>query len=130
MQQITVMEKYPVFILEIEKSRTTLKSVDEILNYIEEKISSHPVASYISRFDHYNHTICLEVGKISENIIDAKNIIFCFGKELLKPEVLGIRPRSIGVADTNDKFIVSFMQAPNIDANNVMIEWVDSIVSS
>ncbi len=126
MQQITVMDKYPVFKLELAKSDTRLKNVDEVLSHLEDKILSHPVAKYIGRFDHYNHTTCLEVGKVSEDIIDAKNIIFCFGKELLKPEVLAIRPRSIGVAEMSDGFVISFMEAPNKDANNAMIDWVKS----
>ncbi|SFV54352.1 FIG00495699: hypothetical protein [hydrothermal vent metagenome] len=126
MQEITVMEKYPVFKLELTKSDTKFKNVDEILSHFEEKISSHPVAKYIGIFDHYGHTTSLEVGKVSEDIIDAKNIIFCFGKELPKPEVLAIRPRSIGVAEMSDSFVISFMEAPNKDANNSMIEWVES----
>ena len=127
MQQIKIMDKYPLFTKEINKSNTKLKSIDEILNHIEDKISSHLVAVYIGRFDHYSHTSNLKDGEISEDIIDAKNIIFCFGKKLLKPELLGVRPRSIGVAETDDKFIVSFLQAPNIDANNSMMDWVNSI---
>ncbi len=126
MQEISMMEKYPVFKLELHKSDTKFKSVDEILDYIEDKISSHPVAKYIGSFDHYIHTTSLEAGKVSDDIKDAKNIIFCFGKELPKPELLAIRPRSIGVAEMSDSFVISFMEAPNKDANNAMIDWVKS----
>lgn len=126
MQEITLMEKYPVFKLEVAKSDTALKSVDEILEYLKGKISSHPIATYIGIFDHYSHTDALEVGEISDDIVDAKNIIFCFGKVLQKAEVLAIRPRSIGVAEMKDSFVVSFMEAPNSDANSAMVDWVKS----
>ena len=127
MKQITVMEKYPVFTLEIEKSETTHKNVDEILAYLKSKIEAHPIAVYIGEFDHYAHTSSLEVGEINPDILDAKNIICCFGKVLPKAEVLAVRPRSIGVAELSDSFVVSFLEAPNPDANSAMESWVKGI---
>ena len=127
MKQITVMEKYPVCTIEIAKNETTYKSVDEILAYLKKEIESHPVAMYIGEFDHYKHTSCLAVGEIAEEIKDAKNILCCFGKSLLKPEVLAIRPRAIGVAEMNESFILSFMEAPNMDANTMMVRWVEGV---
>jgi len=127
MKQITVMEKYPVFTITIEKRETTFKNVDEILSYLKDKISSHPIAIYIGEFDHYTHTSNLEEGEINPNILDAKNIICCFGKVLPKPEVLAVRPRSIGVAQLADNFVISFLEAPNPDANSAMESWVKSI---
>ena len=129
MKQITVMEKYPVYMLRIEKSETSFQSVDEVLAYLKAQIDAHPIAVYIGEFDHYAHTSSLEVGEISEEIKDAKNIICCFGKALLKPEVLAVRPRSIGVADMGDGFVVSFLEAPNPDANNAMEKWVKGIAN-
>ena len=127
MKQITVMEKYPVFTIELNKDETSYKSVDEILSHLKDKIDAHPVAIFIGKFAHYTHTTNLEVGEINPEILDAKNIICCFGKKLPKPEVLSVRPRSIGVAELADKFVVSFLEAPNPDANNTMESWVKSI---
>ncbi|BCD59313.1 MULTISPECIES: DUF6858 family protein [unclassified Nitratiruptor] len=127
MKQITLMEKYPLFVLELNKEETVHKSVDEIINYLKEKIETHPVAVYIATFDHYAHTTSLQDGEIAPNIRAAKNIVFCFGKELPKPEVMGVRPRSIGVADLGEKFVISFLEAPNPVANNAMEEWVKSL---
>lgn len=127
MKQITVMEKYPVYTIEIDKSETSYQTVDEILAYLKEQISAHPIATYIGEFDHYGHTASLEVGEIAEEIRDAKNIICCFGKVLPKPEVLAVRPRSIGVAEMKDSFVVSFLEAPNPDANAAMEKWVKGI---
>ncbi|TET87079.1 MAG: hypothetical protein E3J96_06210, partial [Sulfurovum sp.] len=61
MKQITVMEKYPVFTIEIAKNETTYKNVDEILAYLKLQIEAHPIATYIGEFDHYSHTKSLEV---------------------------------------------------------------------
>jgi len=129
MKQITVMEKYPVYTIEIDKNETTYKSVDEILAYLKSKIEAHPIATYIGEFDHYTHTSNLQVGEVSESIKDAKNIICCFGKVLPKPEVLAVRPRSIGVAQMSDSFVVSFMEAPNPDANAAMESWAKGVAN-
>ncbi|MDD2399194.1 MAG: hypothetical protein PHR75_01100 [Sulfurovum sp.] len=127
MKQITVMEKYPVFTLTVNKNETRFKNVDEILAYLKEQIQAHPVAAYIGEFDHYAHTKSLEAGEIAQEIKAAKNIICCFGKALLKPEVMAIRPRSIGVAEMEDAFVVSFLEAPNPEANNAMEAWAKGI---
>ena len=124
MKQITVMEKYPVYSTEIAKNETTYKTVDEIMEYLKTKVLEHPVATYIGEFDHYAHTASLEVGEIAEDIKQAKNLLCCFGKVLLKPEVLAVRPRSIGVAEMTDSFVLSFLEAPNAEANAAMEKWV------
>jgi len=129
MKQITVMEKYPVFTLEITKNETTYKSVDELIVYLKTQIDAHPVAVFIGIFDHYTHTKSLEVGEIAEDIKDAKNLICCFGKALPKPEVMAVRPRSFGVAELSNSFVVSFLEAPNPDANAAMEKWVKAIAN-
>jgi len=129
MKQSIVMEKYPVFELDIKKSETTFKTVDEIIAYLKEKIDNHPVAVYIATFDHYSHTKSLADGEISSDILDAKNIVCCFGKKLPKANMLAVRPRSIGVAELSDEFVVSFLEAPNPIANDAMESWVKGIVN-
>ncbi len=129
MKQTVVMEKYPVFELDIKKSETTFKNVDEIMSYLKEQIDAHPIAVYISTFDHYSHTKSLEEGVISDDILDAKNIVCCFGKNLAKANVLSVRPRSIGVAELKDIFVVSFLEAPNPIANEAMESWVKGIAN-
>jgi hypothetical protein len=129
MKQITVMEKYPVFTIEILKNETTYSSVDEVIDYLKTQIEAHPVATVIGVFDHYTHTSNLEVGEIAEGIKDAKNLICCFGKALPKPEVMAVRPRSFGIADMGESFVVSFLEAPNPDANAAMEKWVKAIAN-
>ena len=64
----------------------------------------------------------VEVLKTPE-IKSAFNVVFCFGHALPNPMVLAVRPRSIGIADLGDKFVVSFMDAPMKPANDAMQAW-------
>lgn len=128
MKKTILMEKYPTFELEIPKNKTKYNSVDEIIEYFKSKIKAHPVTTYIATFDHYSHTKSLSDGSVAPEILDAKNIIFCFGKELPRPHVMSIRPRSIGVAEFIDSFFIGFMEAPNPVANDAMESWVKGIV--
>jgi hypothetical protein len=127
MKAMTVLEKYPVLTIEIEKNKTTYANIDEIFAYLREKINTHPIATYIGEFDHYAHTSALPEGSVADEIKAAKNLLCCFGKVLPKPEVLAVRPRSIGIADMGEYFAVSFMEAPNPDANKAMESWVKGI---
>jgi len=128
MKQTLLMEKYPVNELDIAKSETTLTSVNEILAFLKDKIDTHPVATYIATFDHYTHTKSLgENGEIADDILDAQNIICCFGKQIPKPAMLAVRPRAIGVVEMSDKFVLSFMDAPNPQAHEAMVSWVKDI---
>ena len=43
MRQTLLQEKYPVYTLELDKSETNCKSVDEILTNSETMIESNPV---------------------------------------------------------------------------------------
>ncbi len=130
MRQALFQEKYPVYTLEVDKSETTYGSVDEILAFFKTRIDEHPVVAYIGVFDHYAHTKSLKEGVVSDQILAAKNILFCFGKELTSPCVLSVRPRSIGVAEMNDAFVVTFLEAPNPMANEAMEQWALSLRNS
>jgi len=123
MKQTLLQEKYPIYILELDKEETSFGSVDDIVAYFREKIESHPFAVLIGEFDHYAHTSLLPEGQIGEGITAAKNVVFCFGKELMNPKMLAVRPRSIGVAEMGEHFVISFLEAPNPMANASMEEW-------
>ena len=127
MKQMILQEKYPVFTLDIQKNETHYKSVDEIINFFKEKISSHPVCTYIAEFNHYSHTKNLENGEIAPEIKDCKIIIFCFGNKLLNGKITAVRPRSIGVTEFDDKFEIAFLEAPALIANEVMEGWVKEL---
>ncbi len=127
MKQKIFKDKYHIFEIEYKKDELKYSNVDEIIEVLKAKIENHPVIAYIAIFDQYNHTKSLKEGEINPKIIDAKNIIFCFGKEIPTPEVLAVRPRSIGVCETEDSFVLNFLEAPNDTANVVMEEFVKSL---
>ena len=129
MKQKIFKEKYHIFEIEYNKNELKYKTVDEIIDALKVRIDNHPVISFIAIFDQYNHTSSVN-GEISPSIKAAKNIVFCFGKELPTPEVLAVRPRSIGVCELEDKFVLNFLEAPNDMANKTMEEFVKSILNN
>ena len=129
MKQKIFKEKYHIFELEYKKDEIKYKNVDEIITALQVKIDAHPVLAFIAIFDQYKHTGSLEGSEINPNIKAAKNIVFCFGKELPTPEVLAVRPRSIGVCEMKDSFVVNFLEAPNEMANKTMEDFVKSLAN-
>ncbi len=127
MNSLNFKDKYPINTIEISKDSSNFNSVDAIIEHIKAKVLEHPVATYIATFDNYEHTSSLKVGEIDKKIINAKIAIFCFGKEIPTPLVLGVRPRSIGVAELENSFVLSFLEAPNQNANDTMKEWCKGV---
>jgi len=130
MKQMLLQEKYPVFTLELNKDETYHNTMDGIVDYFLVRIHEHHIAEFIALFDHYSHTKALSQGEINPEIIAAQNIIFCFGTNLPNPQVLAIRPRSIGIAEFNDKFVISFMETPMPMANQAMETWAKDLLIS
>ena len=126
MQQMILQEKYPVFILDVFKNETHYKSATEIIEFFKEKIEAHPVCAYIGEFDHFSHTKKID-GEINPEIKDCKIVMFCFGNKLPNGKIPAVRPRSIGVTEYEDKFEITFLEAPALIANEVMEGWVKEL---
>ncbi|MDA3806536.1 MAG: hypothetical protein PF440_01370 [Thiomicrorhabdus sp.] len=127
MQQKMFKDKYPIFSLEFSKAESKFATTPAIIEYLHGLIEADPKAVNIAIFDHYTHTKSVD-GVINPEISDAQNIIFCFGWELPSADPVAVRPRSFGVTEFNDKFIVNFMEAPNPVAQEMMVTWVNSLV--
>ncbi|NEV64208.1 DUF6858 family protein [Thiorhodococcus minor] len=127
MKQSLSATDYPIYSLEIGREETTFDSVDAICGYFRACIEAHRSAVLITEFDHYSHTQQLPEGHIGEEIRAAKNVVFCFGISLPKPELLACRPRSIGVAETDAGFVISFMETPMPVANAAMEDWAAGV---
>lgn len=123
MKQTLLNDRYPLFVLTLERTEARFKSVDAICGYFRECVESHRCGQFITIFDHHAHTCSLPDGEVADEILAAKNVLFCFGLTLPNPEVLGLRPRSIGVAEYADRFVISFMEAPMPLANAAMEDW-------
>jgi hypothetical protein len=128
MKQTLLQEKYPVYTLEVKKGESRYQSVDDIMDYLKTCVDQHPIARHIATFDHYDHTTAMPEGQIAADISAAKHIVFCFGTHLPNPQVMAVRPRSIGVVEQPDQFVVSFLEAPMPLANNAMEAWVRALV--
>jgi len=122
MKQTLLNEKYPIFVAEIAKSETSFKTVDALVDYYKGKIAENPKVHFIGIFDHYAHTTKIG-GDIVAGLTAAVDVIFCFGFAIPSPQMLAVRPRSIGIADMGDKFVISFMEAPMHPANQAMEAW-------
>jgi len=126
MKKSILMDKYPVYTLELSKNEIKQKNVDEIVEYFQNKIENHPIAKMIAVFDHYAHTSSID-GEINPDIKAAKNVIFCFGKAMPNTKILAARPRSIAIADVKDKFIIEFMEAPIEEIQKIMETWAKDL---
>ena len=129
MKHTLLQQQYPVFTLEVEKQETGFNTADEIIKYLKLCVDEHEISRFIAVFDHYSHTSGLKNGWIDESILDAKNIVFCFGITLPSPEAMATRPKSIGVVELTDRFVITFLEAPMPMANSTMESWVRSICS-
>lgn len=127
MKEMIIQQSCPVFVEELAKSETTLTSVDEIMGYLKEKIDSNPHIVYIAEFDHFSYTDSLPHGKIAQGLIAAKNLLFCFGPMIPSPYMMALKPRSMGIAETTDTFVITFAEAPLPIANQTMRVWAESI---
>jgi len=124
MQQRLVTQGYPLFVLELSRAECRFEDLGAICAYLRACIEGHRCTRFIADFDHYAHTAGLPEGEIGPGIRAARNLIFCFGIALPEPAALGLRPRSIGVAETETGFVISFMETPMPLANAAMEDWV------
>ncbi len=130
MKEMLLQEKFPIFTLDVDKSETDFNSAQDLVNHFKQLIDEHKVTRFIGEFDHYSHTLGLGDGVVAKNIIDARNIVFCFATKLPSAEILAVRPRSIGIAETETGFTLSFLEAPMALAHDTMESWVNGIVNA
>ncbi len=126
MKKTIFKDKYPVWRLELKKSEIRETSLEEIIDYFKKEIENHSFAEYIAFFDHYEHIKSIN-GTIIPEVLDMQNIIFCFGPDILDTQIAAVRPRSIGVCQLKNSYIIEFMQAPSDKANDTMIEWTKTL---
>lgn len=127
MKEMIIQQSCPVFVEELAKSETNLTSIDEIIGYFKQKIDSDPNITYIAEFDHFSYTDSLPHGEIVPGILAAKNLVFCFGPKIPSPYMMALKPRSMGISETTDTFVITFLEAPLPLANETMRLWAESI---
>jgi len=127
MKKTMFMDKYPVYTLRLEKNEVACNNTPEIVEYFKQKIEDHKIAKFITVFDHYTHTSELN-GSILEGLRDAQNVIFCFGSAIPDTKILAARPRSIGICEFDDYFVVEFIEAPKEELHTLMESWTKGLV--
>lgn len=126
MTKSMLLDKYPVFSYEIDKNESKFNSVDEILEFLKKKIEADPSGAFIAIFDQLKHTKSLN-GEVMEGLLSAKNIIYCFGVAILNTKILAARPRSIGVCELKNSFIIECMDAPREVMQGKINSWIKEL---
>lgn len=126
MKKTVFMDKYPICSIEFLKSEMRHTSAKEVVEYFKEKILNHPIAEFIAIFDHYSHTKKLN-GPIMDGLLDAQNVVFCFGQAIPATKILAVRPRSIGICEFEDKIVIDFMEPPKEELNKTMEDWTKGL---
>ena len=107
----------------------TLNTIPEIIDYFKAKIEVNPEDVFITVFDHYAHTQELN-GEIMEGLINAQNLIFCFGHTIKNIDILAFRPKSIAIAENEESFTFEFLETPRPEVNAWMTSWIKGLVKS
>ncbi len=128
MKKTLFLDQYPVHSLTLMKDELQYKCMSQIVDYFKEKINADPVAHFIAIFDHYAHTKALG-GEIMEGLLDVQNIIFCFGQAIPNTKIIAVRPRSIGVCEFEDRFVIEFMEAPKEEIHTIMQLWTKALIA-
>jgi hypothetical protein len=96
--------------------------VEGLLRQIEE----HPRARLVAVFDLLEHA--WESGSaILPELRGVKQVIVCFGGEILDAEALVLRPHTISVVETTDGFAVHYMETQVADFDEAMAKWLDGL---
>ena len=129
MTRSILLDTHPMYAISILKSEMTLNTIPEIIDYFKAKIEENPEAVFITVFDHYAHTQELN-GEIMEGLINAQNLIFCFGHTIKNIDILAFRPKSIAIAETEESFTFEFLETPRPEVNAWMTSWIKGLVKS
>ena len=127
MKKTLLQQTYPVYLLEIDRGECCFDSVEAIANHLREAIEANLSVRIIGLFDHFAHTRRLPEGQMAGNIRAAVNLVFCFGLTLPEPVQLACRPRSVGICETDEGFVITFLESPMPVVNGVMESWAETL---
>ncbi len=126
MTRSILLDTHPMYAFKILKNEIKISNISQIIEYFQTKIKENPEAVFITVFDHYAHTKELG-GEIKEGILDAKNLLFCFGHTIKNVEILAFRPKSIAICELEDSFVFEFLETPRPEVNNWMQTWIKEL---
>ncbi|RBM02066.1 hypothetical protein C3R74_03615 [Acidithiobacillus ferridurans] len=66
-------------------------------------------------------------GKIADGILGAQTLLFCVANATPHADIMALRPRSIGVTEFADRFVLNFLEAPAQPVTDTMLALVDAV---
>jgi len=126
MTRSILLDAHPMYAMKILKSETEVSDISQIIEHFKVKIEENPEAVFITVFDHYAHTKSLN-GNVLDSILDAKNLLFCFGHSIKNIEILAFRPKSIAICELEDSFVLEFLETPRPEVNAWIESWIKEL---
>jgi len=126
MTRSILLDTHPMYAMKILKSEIKYSDISQIIEHFKAKIVENPEAVFITVFDHYAHTKSLD-GNILEGVLDAKNLLFCFGHSIKNIEILAFRPKSIAMCELEDSFVFEFLETPRPEVNEWISSWIKEL---
>ena len=126
MTRSILLDTHPMYAIRFLKNEMKFSRISQIVEHFQAKIEENPEAVFITLFDHYAHTKSLN-GEIREDILDAKNLLFCFGHGIKNIEILAFRPKSIAICELEDSFVFEFLETPRPEVNQWISSWIKAL---
>ena len=126
MTRSILLDTHPMYAIKFLKKEMKYSNISQIIEHFKAKIEENPEAVFITVFDHYSHTKSLN-GEILEGVLDAQNLLFCFGHSIKNIEVLAFRPKSIAICELEDSFVLEFLETPRPEVNAWMQSWIKEL---
>ncbi len=120
MNKIQLLDRYPVYVEELPKTDTDCATADELVARLCDQVRAKTAASLIGVFDHLAHVKAQPEGQVAPEIKDSKHVLFCLSNGIPNPLIAAVRPRAISVVELEDKFVISYLEAP-VEAPNQVI---------
>jgi len=111
---------YPVYVEEVAKTNTDCLSTNDVVARLRANVEPVAGATLIGVFDHQSHVAAHPEGQIAPEIKTSKHVIFCLSNAIPNPLIAAVRPRAISVVELEERFVISFLEAPVEGPNQVM----------
>jgi hypothetical protein len=125
-----LFDQYPILTKSILKSDTNAQMSQHIVDQLHSCIDDHAYARFVGEFDHYSHTFGLNEHIIADDVVDARCVMFCFGKTLNGMHHVVLCPHTVGVFETTRHIDVVFLMTPSEEYNEIISGWIDGLTDT
>jgi len=126
MKRSMLLDTHPMYSIKFLKKEMKYSNIDEVIEHFKRKIEENPEGGLITVFDHYAHTKKIG-GEVLDTIVNARNILFCFGHTITNIDILAFRPKSIAICELEDSFVFEFLETPRPEVNQWMQSWIKDL---